>query len=302
MKIIAVIVARNGSTRVPGKSLIEFSGEPLIWHMIRIAKQIHGISQVCLATSNLKIDDSLCKIAENENIQIYRGDPENVLDRVYNSSKKLNADIIVYIGGDCPLLDPTIVSDAIDFFISSKIDYLNNYDPPTFPGGQDINIVSFDALKKAYECALAPSQRIHAFSYLTFHPTEFVMSNFDYGINTPKDIDEYHWAVDYPEDIKFIEMIYDHLYQKGKIISLEQVLDLVRLNKKISKYNKKIMKPKVIHSFFSSLGIMTDINNDIQYLSRKAINAIKVNDYRLASEFYYEIKCIVSKLNSISFK
>ena len=68
-------------------------------------------------------------------------------DRLYNSSNELNAEVVVYIGGD-PLLDPIIVSDAIDFFISSKIDYLNNYDPPTFPGGQDINIVSFDALKK----------------------------------------------------------------------------------------------------------------------------------------------------------
>ena len=75
MKIVAVIVARNGSTRVPGKSLIEFSGNPLIWY-IRIAKQIHGVSQVCLANLKSKIDNSLCDIAESENIEIYRGDPE----------------------------------------------------------------------------------------------------------------------------------------------------------------------------------------------------------------------------------
>lgn len=300
MKIIAVIVARNGSTRVPGKSLIEFSGEPLIWHMIRIAKQIHGVSQVCLATSNLKIDDSLCNIAENENIEIYRGDPENVLDRVYNSSKELNADVVVYIGGDCPLLDPTIVSDAIDFFISSKIDYLNNYDPPTFPGGQDINIISFDALKKAYDNALAPSQRIHAFSYLTFHSNEFKIRNYNNTNYKNDELDMYHWSLDYKEDVGFISKVYKKLYEKSKFIKLDEVLNLIESNPEISKLNINLMKPRVKHSLFSSPGIMKDINNDILYLNKLAIKSVLKEDFKKAEKYYYEISAISKKLSNIS--
>lgn len=300
MKIVAVIVARNGSTRVPGKSLIEFSGNPLIWHMIRIAKQIHGVSQVCLATSNLKIDNSLCDIAESENIEIYRGDPENVLDRLYNSSNELNAEVVVYIGGDCPLLDPIIVSDAIDFFISSKIDYLNNYDPPTFPGGQDINIVSFDALKKAYNNALAPSQRIHAFSYLTFHSNEFKIRNYN-NINYNNDkMDMYHWSLDYKEDIEFISKVYKLLYNKSKLIKLSDVVNLIESNSEISRLNTSLMKPRVKHSLFSSPGIMKDINNDILFLNKLAIESVLKEDFKKAEKYYYEISVISKKLSNIS--
>ena len=301
MNIIAVIVARNGSTRVPGKSLIEFSGKPLIWHMIRIAKQINGITKVCLATSDLKIDDSLRNIAKNENIEIYRGDSENVLDRLYNASKKQNADIVVYIGGDCPLLDPTIVSDAIDFFISSKIDYLNNYDPPTFPGGQDINIVSFDALKKAFDNALAPSQRIHAFSYLTFHSNEFKIRNYNNTNYKNDELDMYHWSLDYKEDVEFITKVYKILYEKSCSIKLNELLNLIANNSEISNLNTKLKKPRVKHSLFSSPGIMKDINNDILYLNKLALESVLKNEFKMAEKYYHEISLISQKLSNISF-
>ena len=126
MKVCAIIVARNGSSRIPKKSLIKLSKKPMIWHMIRITKELKNIDAISLATSNLKIDDSISKIAKDEKINLYRGHSEFVLDRIYFAAKKIKADVIVYIGGDCPLLDPNVLNNALLFFLKNKIDYLNN--------------------------------------------------------------------------------------------------------------------------------------------------------------------------------
>lgn len=300
MNIIAIIIARNGSSRVPKKSLLELSGKPLIWHMIRITKKINFITDICLATSDLKEDDSLAQVANEENINLYRGDSQKVLDRIYNAAVFTKADVVVYIGGDCPLLDPSLVSDSIKLFLNLKCDYLSNYNPPTFPGGQDINIISFKALKKAFQKAVSPSQRIHAFSYLTFHPNEFKINNFN-NPNSFSEIDTYHWYIDYMDDIIFIKKIYEKLYDVNEYISMQNVLDLISEDEEIKELNNKLIKPKVKHSFFSSPSIMTDITNDIIYLNDEANKSIINNDFERAEELFYEIACITSKLSNKSF-
>ena len=299
MKVVGIIVSRNGSTRIPGKAVLEFANHPLLWHIIRIAKQIKGLDTICLATSTLEADDILVNIAKKENIKIFRGDAEKVLDRVYGAADYLNADAIVYIGGDCPLLDPFIISTAIEYFKELNCDYLNNYDPPTFPEGLDINILSFKALKKAFENAIAPSQRIHAFSYLTFHSEEFTIRNFVLNNQLIDKISEFHWSLDYPEDIDFIKSIYHHLYNKYKIITINDIIKLLELNSEINEYNKHLMKPKVKHAFFTSIGIMSDINNDIVFLCKKALDPIKIADFFWAEICYKDIYNITNKLTKI---
>lgn len=300
MKVVGIIVSRNGSTRVPGKALLEFAGQPLLWHMIRIAKQINSLQSICLATSTLDSDDALVQVALAEGVEVYRGDPEKVLDRVYGAAEFSNADAIVYIGGDCPLLDPIVISDAIEKYKMLNCDYLNNYDPPTFPDGLDINIISFRALKIAFEKAIAPSQRIHAFSYLTFHCSDFFINNFAFENNLIEHIAEYHWSLDYPEDIDFIKLIYGKLYNFQNIITINEILNLLESNNEAKNYNKSLMKPKVKHAFFSSIGIMNDITNDIKFLSNIALEAIKNEDFVTAELNFREITNIASKLSNFS--
>jgi spore coat polysaccharide biosynthesis protein SpsF len=272
MKVLGIIVARAGSTRVPGKSLIKIKEEPVLKHIIDISKNISGIDQICLSTTDLSNDDDLVNIAENEHIGFFRGDSEKVLDRIYYTAKYFNADVIVYIGGDCPLLDPLIVSKALSSFIELKCDYLNNYDNPTLPGGYDINIISFKSLEYAYNKAIAPSQRVHAFSYLTFHPDLFNIQQFYYhipAIMNEIDVSTFHWSLDYMEDVEFIKKIYDKCYVKGEIMTFDKLFFSIKNDVLLNDLNRQQQKPKVSHAFFSSISIMNDLVNDITFLNNE---------------------------------
>ena len=298
MKVLGLIVARSGSSRVPGKSLIKIKDEPVIKHIIDIAKNIVGLDEICLSTTILSKDDELVKIAENENISIFRDDPENVLDRVYNNAKIFNADVVVYIGGDCPLLDPNIVSEALNLFLHLKCDYLNNYDNPSLPGGYDINIITFSALEKAFSNAIAPSQRVHAFSYLTFHPNMFNIHQFVYGrtMNSNSDLSTFHWSLDYPEDIEFIKAIYEKCYKKNSIITIDDILSCINEDNYINRLNNNLIKPKVSHSFFSSIGIMNDLIDDIAFLNNTIKDEINNNNIKLVEKLLSEIYLISRKM------
>ncbi|MCX7144310.1 MAG: NTP transferase domain-containing protein [Proteobacteria bacterium] len=290
---VAFIISRTGSTRVPNKALLDIAGQPLIAHMIRIAKQVVGVDSVWLATTALHNDDALADVAGSRGIDVFRGDPEKVLDRIHAAARFARADTIIYIGGDCPLLDPVLLSEAVREFNSCPCDYLCNYEPPTFPGGMDINVISFDALDEAYRGAVAPSQRVHPFSYLTFHPEDFIIRNMVQG----NDLSTYHWSIDYPGDVEFIRLVYRSLYRKDAVICMEDVLRLIRENTDIDKYHRRLLKPSVAHAFFSSPGMMHDITKDINHLSESAIRAINNGSYKMAESAYKEITRITSKLS-----
>lgn len=295
-RVIGIIVARTGSTRVPGKVLLDISGRPLIWHMIRIAKQVKGLDAVWLATTTLEQDDVLVQLAQDQGISVSRGDAENVLDRLYAAAKASKADVIVYIGGDCPLLDPSLVSAALADFHASNCDYLCNYEPPTYPGGQDINIISSSALTVAYERASAKSQRIHPFSYLTFHPEDFSIKNFAQD----NDLSAYHWSIDYTEDVEFVRLVYRHIYDGKSNIRMMDVLALIEREAEVGDYHARLVKPKVSHAFFSSPGIMKDIIADIINLTDTAIAAIGENKFYKAEKYFREIALITTKLSRLN--
>ena len=294
MSTVGMIVARSGSTRAPGKALLDLAGKPVIWHMMRIARQITGVDELLLATTTSPGDDALVSVAESNGMRVFRGHPENVLDRVHAAAVASGARTLVYIGGDCPLLDPSIISAAIVEFRKLGCDYVSNYDPPTYPGGMDVNVIRFDALDKAFKQAIAPSQRIHAFSYLTFHPEEFSVTNFAQA----EDVSTYHWSLDYPEDIEFLRLVYARLYRADSVIHMADVLRLVREDPAVRAEHERLIKPKVPHAFLSSPGMMNDINADIRHLCGLVDDAIRARDYAAATRCYSEIQRIATKLNS----
>ncbi len=292
-RIIGLIVARTGSTRVPGKALIDIKGRAVLAHVIRLCKRIDGLAGLCLTTSTLPQDDPLVAIAEAEGIPIFRGDPELVLDRVYGAGLAHNADAIVYLGGDCPLMDPDVVTTAIAEFRATGCDYINNYDPPTFPMGLDVNVISMAALRIAFDRAIAPSQRIHPFSYLTFHPDDFSLRNF---AQSP-DLGTYHWALDYPEDLAFIRLVYDRLFTEDYAFRQQDVLDLIARDPEVAKVHATLIKPQMDHAFFSSPGMMRDFHADIITLCNGAASRLAEADYAGAVERYAEIYFLTKKLS-----
>jgi spore coat polysaccharide biosynthesis protein SpsF len=292
-EVIGVVTARMGSTRVPGKSIIPICDTPLIVLVLNLVKKIKNIDKICLATTNLPADDILVDIARSEGILVFRGDPENVLDRIYKCVKRFDADVVVDIGGDCPLLDPVIIEDALnDFLLNATYDYMCNYNPPTFPEGLDVNICSIDALTVAYEKAVAPSQRIHAFSYITTHKKDFHIKNYENNI----DLSHHHWSLDFPEDVEFVAKVYEKMRNLNKKISLHSILELIDMDSEVEALDRSLRRSKVSHAFWNSPGIIEDMNNDIIILCEYAKNAILKKEYLLASKFYKEIQYISKEL------
>jgi spore coat polysaccharide biosynthesis protein SpsF len=297
-RVIVMVVARMGSTRLPGKSMTDLCGHPVIWHVLQIAKNIRGACGICLATTDMPEDDPLVLVAQAEGIHYVRGDAEKVLDRLYDAAVKVNADVIIEIGGDCPLLDPEIVNSALEEFLALRCDYLCNYEPPTFPEGMDINIVKMSALEKAWRNAVAPSQRIHPFSYLTYHPEEFVIRNY---VMTP-DLSHHHWSLDFPEDVELIRIVYEKLWKNGRSIHLNELIHLLDVDKLFFKKDKELLRPKVSHAFWNSPGIILDMHSDVVALTHSAAESQRKGDFIKAKQNYAEVLRIVGRLNSSGAK
>lgn len=291
-RTVAMIIARMGSTRVPGKALVDISGRPMLDHMIDIAQRLRRVDDIAVVTSSLPADDPIAMLAKKRGVAVSRGHPEFVLDRIHQAQAELAAQIVVYVGGDCPLLDPAVVDRGIHAFFARSCDYLNNYEPPTFPEGMDINVITCEAVETAFARALAPSQRIHAFSYLTRHPNEFAVSNFE----NDTDLSKHHWSLDFPEDLDFIRAVYGHIYQPGEVIGMAQVFGLIEENNDIAAMDKALQRGPAAHAFWNSPGIMRDMKSDVEALSTMAATAAAAGDCNLAGRCGDEIERISGEL------
>src|SRR6266849_2472520 len=148
--IAAIIQARMSSTRLPGKTLAEIAGEPLLGHLVRRAKSIPGVDNVIIATTTNPADAAILRFAEKNGLPTHVGSENDVLDRFYQTARKNGVSTIVRVTPDCPLLDPTVAGLVVQEFLRARgeIDYLSNVNPPTYPDGLDTEVFSFAALER----------------------------------------------------------------------------------------------------------------------------------------------------------
>jgi glutamate-1-semialdehyde-2,1-aminomutase len=234
MKIVAIIQARMGSTRLPGKVLMELSGKPLLWHVVNRVSHSKYISQIVIATSTNPKDDEIEKFAKKYNINIFRGSENDCLDRYYKAAKKYKADVVVRITADCPLICPEIIDKVILEYIKGKFDYVTNSIIYTYPDGVDVEVFSFETLKKAWKEAKDPVEREHVTVYIR-NSGKFKIKNV---VNDkPVDPQGYKWSVDRIEDLEFVKEVYKHLYKDNKIFSYDDIMDLLNRYPEIKNIN-----------------------------------------------------------------
>lgn len=234
-RVIGIIQARLDSTRLPKKVLSNIVGKPMIIHLLDRAKKSKLLDNIVIATTTNKSDDEIERIVKEYGFDIFRGSQDDVLDRYYNAAKLYNADIIVRITGDCPLLDPMVVDHAVKYFKDNDFDYISNVIEPTYPDGLDIEVFSFNALEKAWKNANLKSEREHVTPYIK-NPENFRVSNF----KNNKDLSHMRWTVDEPRDLDFVREIYKRLYPKKKLFLMDDVLKLLEENPEIEKINSGI--------------------------------------------------------------
>jgi len=238
-KVVAIIQARLGSTRLPGKVMKEIVGKPVLWHVIHRVKASKLIDSILVATTVNDEDNKIMEFVDTLGIENFAGSEEDVLDRFYQAAKKSKADVIVRITADDPLKDPVIIDKIVKTFLENKnnVDYVSNTIKPTYPEGIDVEVFSFSALKKAWIEATSKFDREHVTSYIWRNPKKFKLMNI---VNERGDLSHMRWTLDTQQDFDFIQEVFIKLYQKERIFMMDDVLDLLKKHPQISKLNEQI--------------------------------------------------------------
>jgi spore coat polysaccharide biosynthesis protein SpsF len=245
MKITAIIQARSGSTRLPEKIFKELFGKPILWHVHNRVQQSKLISQIVIATTNLSEDDKVEEFCVSNDFLFYRGSSDDVLSRYYEAAKKFNADIIIRITSDCPVIDPVILDKMIETYLKEQkengIDYLSNTIHRTFPRGLDVEILTMSVLEKIFNEANKQYEREHVTPYIYQHTNIFKIKNFE----NDKDLSHLRLTVDTSEDFKLIEIIYDEIYPQKKNFLLDDVEKLLERKPELADINKFVEQKKL---------------------------------------------------------
>jgi spore coat polysaccharide biosynthesis protein SpsF len=215
---------------------MEVEGVPLLEIMLSRVVKSELLDQVVIATSTLPNDDKIVEFCQNNGYECYRGSENDVLSRYYECAKKYMASVIVRLTADCPLIDPKIVDEVINYYKEEKVDYASNTSPPatsTFPDGSDVEVFSMRALKRNYLEANNPKDREHVTFYFWKHDNGFTTTL----LSQDKDLSSYRFTVDYPEDFDVVEFIIKELKKRKSFGYLEEVVDIINSNPNIKAKN-----------------------------------------------------------------
>jgi spore coat polysaccharide biosynthesis protein SpsF len=237
-KIVAIIQARMGSTRLPGKVLMEVNGKPLLETMLSRVAKSKLINKIIIATSTLPKDNQIDEFCINNGYECFRGSENDVLSRYYECSKKYNADVIVRLTADCPLIDSEIIDKAINYYLEKNVDYTANTVPPkksTFPDGSDVEVFSMSALEKANTNVKDLKDREHVTFYFWKYNNVFKTGQ----IIQKEDWSKYRITVDYPEDFEVISFLFKEIKKRGIRGTTKEIVDILDENPNI--FNKNAM-------------------------------------------------------------
>lgn len=204
MKTTAIIQARMGSTRLPGKVLTELGGEPVLAWIVRSAQATTGIDDVWIATSDNIADDSVAAWATKHNVLVYRGSEHDVLDRFAGAAKASKADVAVRLTADCPFLDPYVIGQTVRLRAVTGVDYASNIDPPTWPDGLDCEVLTAAALFDAASEAKRPTDREHVTPFIRKNRARFSAETL---IAPLPGLANERWTLDTPADFEFLSAV-----------------------------------------------------------------------------------------------
>lgn len=222
MKNVAIIQARMGATRFPGKVLEKLLDKPILEWIVSAAQKIPTIDEVVVATSKSKADKAIVDWCQKSDIHVYQGSEEDVLARFYEAATQYKADVVMRLTADCPLLDPWIAGQVLHLVSQGYADYASNIMPPTWPDGLDCEAFTFKALENAHQNALRPSDREHVTSFIRNNQNLFKV------LNVPSPIPGLHkhrWTVDSPEDLAFLNKCLSRLKKEYSVFSLLELLN-----------------------------------------------------------------------------
>ncbi len=239
IKIVATIEARMTSSRLPGKVLMEASGQSMLYHLVERLKSVESIEEIVLATTVNCSDDVLIEEAKNLNIGFFRGDENNVMLRVIEAAESVNADVVVEITADCPIIDPQIIEQAILTYVNNDADYVGNANVRSYPDGMDVQVFSLHALKKSFELTSDQLELEHVTLNIRRNPKIFKHINL---ISPP----ELYWpelglTLDEEDDYKLIKEIIEKLSHKS-LFSCLDIISFLKKNQDLLNINSHVLR------------------------------------------------------------
>jgi spore coat polysaccharide biosynthesis protein SpsF len=244
MRTIAVVAARMGSERLPGKSMARLAGKPAFEHIIeRLARSryLHGM---VLATTTLAQDAILRDCAKRLGVPFYAGSSDDVLGRTLGAARSVTAELIVQITGDCPLIDPEITDSVIEAYYAEEPDYAANVIPLTYPTGTETEVFATALLADVEAITHDPVDREHVSLYIYEHPEKYRLLN----VTAPPQYarPEFRLCIDTAEDYRAVGAIYDALYPTHPDFGLREIIEFLDAHPEIAVINSGV-KQKPVH-------------------------------------------------------
>jgi spore coat polysaccharide biosynthesis protein SpsF len=222
--------------------MLSLCGKPLLFRIYERVKRSNYAGDVVIITSRNSSDDPLADFCAENNLPFFRGHPTDLLDRHYKAAKKYKADVVVKIPSDCPLIDPAVIDKVIKYYLENfgRYDYVSNLHPATYPDGNDVEVMSVEAIEIAWKEAGKDFEREHTTPYLWEHPEQFRISNVEWSVGL--DYSSTHrWTIDYEEDYVFIRSVYEELFTKKPWFGINDILDLLKEKPYLGFINNKYL-------------------------------------------------------------
>lgn len=241
--VAIILQARMGATRLPGKPLKTVMGKALLSYQLERLRKAETIDKIIVATTTDNDDNLIADLSHLENVLVYRGSCEDVLDRYYQAAKLYDVDVVVRITGDCPLIDPDVIDKVVTSFLKHqpRYDYMGNTLKLTYPRGLDVEVFSFAALEKAWKEAKLTYEREHVTPYFYQHPEIFSLEN----IECEKDLSKHRWTVDTEADFDLVSRIISALYPENPDFTTEDILSLLKHHPEWNAINAHINQKKL---------------------------------------------------------
>ena len=259
-RVVAIIQARMGSSRLPGKVLLDIGGQPMLARVQARTARSRRAAQVLVATTAEASDDAIAAWCGAHDVPCSRGSEFDVLDRYYQAAHTANADVVVRVTADCPAVDSALVDDVVDVLlggsaaIEQQFDFVANRLPPpfnrSFPIGLDVEACTFEALQRAWKEGHDAQHREHVMPFLyegvqlTPLNPELAVGRSSRGFlvalrNHLPDLGSYRWTVDTPEDLEFMRSVYSHFDNRDNF-SWTDLLELVQREPALAAINASV--------------------------------------------------------------
>jgi spore coat polysaccharide biosynthesis protein SpsF len=237
VRLVVVVQARVSSTRLPGKVLLPVAGAPMLVRMVERLRAARAPMEVAVATSTDSADDPIVALCRAIDVPCHRGHPTDLLARHLSCARERGADLCAKIPSDCPLIDPAVVDRVVAHW-TDELDYLSNLHPPSYPDGNDVEIVPVELLALAAREAQRGFEREHTTPFFWERPGRFRLGNVAW--EGGRDCSMSHrFTVDYPEDHRFVAAVFEELWSAERVFSLDDIMALLAARPDIKALNER---------------------------------------------------------------